>query len=189
MADNTEFPASSTLDSRGRTTIPASIRRALGWRPGDRLHWTVDPGGFVLVKLVRRRRLQRVGSSPVPHVGGINTTAELVRLGHLVSEAEFHKLMGWSSGQAVASALATRRVFAMELDSKRYFPSFFADPAYAREHLEAVAKQLGNLPGGAKFQFFVSRKGSLNGKTVLEALEAGKLELVLRLATAYSEQR
>lgn len=187
MVDNIGPSARSSLDSQGRTTIPAAIRRASGWRPGDRLHWSFDPGGFILVELVRREHSPRIDNSQLLRAK-ISSTAEMVRQGHLISAAEFQKLMGWSTRKAVSSSLASKRVFAIDLDSKRYFPSFFADPAYKRKHLEAVSKQLDDLPGGAKMQFFISRKGSLSGNTVLEALAAGQLELVLRIATAYAEK-
>jgi hypothetical protein len=58
----------------------------------------------------------------------------------------------------------------MTLDSEKFFPRFFADPRYKRKHLQGVSRQLGHLPGGAKYQFFVSRKGSLDSQTMLEAL-------------------
>lgn len=38
----------STLGSKGRTTIPRDVRRALGIRPGDRLEYEVADGGVSL---------------------------------------------------------------------------------------------------------------------------------------------
>lgn len=72
-------------------------------------------------------------------------------------------------------------------EEQRYFPAFLADALYNRRHLAAVSRQLGSLPGGAKLQFFGSRKGSLNGQTPLEALAAARLEMISRLAAAYAE--
>lgn len=117
----------------------------------------------------------------------LDTTEEMVRHGYLVSRAEFQKLMGWSSAQTVARALADHRVFALALDSEMFFPTFFGDAAFDRRHLAAVSKMLGDLPGGAKLQFFISRKGSLGGKIVLEALADGQLERVLCNAAAFAE--
>lgn len=117
----------------------------------------------------------------------IDTTENLIRQGHLVAPSEFQALMGWTSPQSASRALAAHRIFAMEIEGQRYFPTFFAHAIYNRRHLAAVTKQLGDLPGGAKLQFFGSRKGSLSGWTPLEALAAGRLKMVLQLASAYAE--
>lgn len=117
----------------------------------------------------------------------IDTTENMILQGHLVPRPEFQALMGWTSPRSLTSALAAHRIFAMDFGEYLYFPVFFADAMYNRRHLAAVTKQLGNLPGGAKLQFFGSRKGSLSGQTPLEALAAGRLEMVLRLAAAYAE--
>lgn len=69
----------------------------------------------------------------------------------------------------------------------RYFPAFYADPAYQCTHLEAVTKILGDLPSVSKLQFFLTRKGSLNGRTSREALAAGELTKVRHVAMAFAE--
>lgn len=117
----------------------------------------------------------------------LDTIENLIRQGHLVPLREFQALMGWTSSRSVARALLAHRIFAMDVEGQPHFPAFFADAIYSRRHLAAVTKQLGDLPGGAKLQFFGSRKGSLNGQTPLEALAAGQLETILRLAAAYAE--
>ncbi|GAB6064264.1 AbrB/MazE/SpoVT family DNA-binding domain-containing protein [Deferrisoma palaeochoriense] len=40
----------TTLDSRGRTTIPKRVRSALGLSPGDRIVWTLEPDGCARVR-------------------------------------------------------------------------------------------------------------------------------------------
>lgn len=60
---------------------------------------------------------------------------------------------------------------------------------YQRAQLEAVTKVLGDLPGGAKLQFFLTRKGSLGGATPLEALAQGKLQKVKDVAAAFADVR
>lgn len=117
----------------------------------------------------------------------IDSIDNLIRQGQLVPLGEFQALMGWTSSRSVARALAAHRIFAMDVEGQPYFPAFFADAIYSRRHLAAVTRQLGDLPAGAKLQFFGSRKGSLSGQTPLEALAAGRLEIVLRLAGAYAE--
>jgi hypothetical protein len=117
----------------------------------------------------------------------VDSTTNLIRKRHLVSASEFQALMGWTTPRSVSRALAAQRIFAMAREGQQYFPAFFGDPAHNRRHLSAVSRALGDLPGGAKFQFLVSRKGSLAGTTPLEALVAGRLRKVLDLAAAYAE--
>lgn len=117
----------------------------------------------------------------------VDSTTNLIRKRHLVSASEFQVLMGWTSPRSLARAVAARRIFAMTCEGQQYLPAFFSDPTYSRRQLSAVSRALGDLPGGAKFQFFVSRKGSLAGATPLEALSAGRLQKVLELAAAYVE--
>jgi AbrB family looped-hinge helix DNA binding protein len=40
----------STISSRGRTTVPARVRKALNAKPGTRLHWHVTPADDMLVR-------------------------------------------------------------------------------------------------------------------------------------------
>jgi bifunctional DNA-binding transcriptional regulator/antitoxin component of YhaV-PrlF toxin-antitoxin module len=42
--------SSSRLDHRGRTTIPAEVRRRARLQPGARINWTVTANGTVLVQ-------------------------------------------------------------------------------------------------------------------------------------------
>lgn len=179
----------SIVDSRGRFTLPQAVRLRLGLEPGSRLAFTLKGNGrFIVSVVLADKQTQRKGARGNGMARpAIDTTSELIGRGHLIPVAEFQRRMGWSTRSAVWKALASKRIFAMEFGCERYFPSFFCDRAYDRRYLEAVTKQLGNLPGGAKFQFFVARKGSFGGKTVLEAIAAGQLEKVLRLAVAHAE--
>ena len=40
----------ATLTSKGRTTIPKDIRRKLGLKPGDKLHFNLMPDGTISVR-------------------------------------------------------------------------------------------------------------------------------------------
>lgn len=134
------------------------------------------------------RKLPKVaksGSAAVPLK--LDTTAALIEQGHLVAPAEFQALMGWSTRQAVWKAVDSHRVFYLDFMAERYFPKFYADAAYGRKNLEAVTKVLGDLPGGAKLQFFVTRKGSLGGETPLQALAAGRVAKVKDIAASFAE--
>ena len=42
--------AVSTVMADGRVTIPAQVRDAAGWDPGDRIEWQSDASGSVLVR-------------------------------------------------------------------------------------------------------------------------------------------
>jgi hypothetical protein len=98
----------------------------------------------------------------------------------------FASQLDWTR-QALSKALKSNRVFFVDFKGDRYFPAFYADPTYRRSQLEAVTKVLGDLPGGAKLQFFLSRKGSLGGATPLEALAEGKLRKVKDIAAAFAD--
>jgi len=114
--------------------------------------------------------------------------ARMVRQGKLLASAEFIVQLGWSR-QALSKALGSNRVFYVDFKGERYFPAFYADSAYQRSQLEAATKMLGELPGGAKLQFFLNRRGSLGGATPLEALAKGKLQKVKDVAAAFADVR
>jgi AbrB family looped-hinge helix DNA binding protein len=62
---------SSTITSKGQITIPRTVRERLNWRTGDRLDFTVDASGRVIVELavadIRELRglLHQPGRKPV----------------------------------------------------------------------------------------------------------------------------
>lgn len=117
----------------------------------------------------------------------LDTTEAMVNKRQLVTPVEFQELMGWTTRQAVWKAAKSHRVFYLLYKAERYFPSFYGDPAFDRKHLEAVTKVLGDLPGGSKLQFFLTRKGSLGGDTPLQALAAGRVAKVKDVAAAFAE--
>jgi len=117
----------------------------------------------------------------------LDTTATMIERGQLVTPLEFQRLMGWATRQAVWKAVDSHRVFYLDHKAERYFPTFYSDPAYDRKQLEAVTQILGELPGGSKLQFFLTRKGSLGGNTPLHALAAGRVAKVKDVAAAFAE--
>lgn len=117
----------------------------------------------------------------------LDTTEAMVNKGQLVPPSQFKDLMGWAGRQAVWKAAESHRVFYLTYKAERYFPAFYCDPTYDRRHLEAVTKVLGDLPGGSKLQFFLTRKGSLGGDTPLQALAAGRVAKVKDVAAAFAE--
>lgn len=117
----------------------------------------------------------------------LDTTEAMINKRQLLTPVEFQNLMGWASRQAVWKAAHANRVFYLTYKAERYFPAFYGDPSYDRKHLEGVTKLLGDLPGGSKLQFFLTRKGSLGGSTPLEALAAGRVAKVRDVAAAFAE--
>lgn len=111
----------------------------------------------------------------------------LVKTGQLVSATAFAEGLHVTR-QALSKALAAKRVFYVEVQGARMFPSFFLDPSCERRHLELVSKALGELPGATKLQFFATGKASLSGKTPLQALADGKLADVRRAAAGFAER-
>jgi bifunctional DNA-binding transcriptional regulator/antitoxin component of YhaV-PrlF toxin-antitoxin module len=56
----------STLTSKGQTTVPHTIRVALGARPGARLVWHLLPDGRISVRLKSRSVLDLGGALRQP---------------------------------------------------------------------------------------------------------------------------
>ncbi len=60
----------STITSKGQITIPRTVRERLNWKTGDRLDFTIDTSGRVIVELatgdIRELRglLHRPGRKP-----------------------------------------------------------------------------------------------------------------------------
>ena len=65
----------STITSRGRTTVPRAVRKALGLRAGDRIRYTIEEG-LVCIRPVRPiHRLRGI----VKHEGPAVTLGEMDR--------------------------------------------------------------------------------------------------------------
>jgi hypothetical protein len=107
--------------------------------------------------------------------------------GRLLHSAAMREKLGITR-QALSAALRAQRIFALHGASGDYlYPAFFADPALDRAVLEKVCRALGNLPGGAKWEFFTQPRQSLGRKTPLQALAKGKVDAVLVAAAAFAE--
>lgn len=73
-----KFMAESRLTTRGRTTVPADLRKALAVKPGTRLVWHVMPDGRVLVRAKSKSFLELAGAVVSP-VQGVTIEAPLRR--------------------------------------------------------------------------------------------------------------
>lgn len=94
--------------------------------------------------------------------------------------------------EAISEGVLAGRIFCVELDGVRAYPSFYLDSRYDRKQLEAVTKLLGDLSGASKLQFFSTPKGSLSLpdrlRTPLQAIEDGDIELVKRSALGFLQR-
>lgn len=92
--------------------------------------------------------------------------------------------------QSLSAALKKKRMFAIKGPSgDYYYPAFFAeDKKYDRPVLERVCMALGELPAGSKWDFFITQRISLGGKSPLEALAKGKVDAVMNAAKALVEE-
>ena len=53
--------AAATLSSKGQTTIPKEIRDSLDMKPGDRMTFTLMPGGTVVMRVKSRSIVELAG--------------------------------------------------------------------------------------------------------------------------------
>jgi hypothetical protein len=90
--------------------------------------------------------------------------------------------------QELGAALQAQRIFAVEMDGQLFVPDFFLDNRNDPRQLESICRVLGGLPGGSKLQFFTTPKGSLGGRTPLDALRNGELALVHCAAEGFVER-
>lgn len=110
---------------------------------------------------------------------------DLIARGDLLAVEAFQRATGMSS-DALNESERVGRLFSIPgPDGTAFYPAFYAAPHNAREQIERVTQQLADLPPTVKYHFFVSRAFSLSGVTPLEALQAGRLDDVLRAATEY----
>ena len=108
--------------------------------------------------------------------------------GRLLPAAEFQQALAVTK-QAVSNAVLQHRMFYLTGPSGEHlYPTFFTEDRYHRKDLYKVSKRLGNMPGGNKWQFFTKGKGSLEGKTPLDALAEGRLDDVLIAAAGFAER-
>jgi len=121
-----------------------------------------------------------------PTVHGSPALLKSIKMQGLLNPSDFTKRLNWTR-QALSKALRANRVFFVEARGDRYFPAFFTDPRHERRHLEAVSRVLGDVPGGGKWLFFTTPKGSLSGLTPLQALDKGQLVAVKAAAERFTQ--
>jgi hypothetical protein len=121
-----------------------------------------------------------------PTVHGSPALLKSIKMQELLDAGNFTKRLNWTR-QALSKALRANRVFFLEVRGGRYFPAFFTDPRHERRHLESVSRMLGDVPGGGKWLFFTTPKGSLSGLTPIQALDKGLLVAVKAAAERFTQ--
>jgi hypothetical protein len=90
--------------------------------------------------------------------------------------------------QALAPAAERGDVFAVKVGNRLYYPQAFLN--MEREAVATVCRALGNLGSSEKLMFWLREHGTLAGKSVAAALEAGvSVAKVERLAAAWARER
>jgi hypothetical protein len=114
---------------------------------------------------------------------------QLVLKGVLLNAAQFCLQRGISPPQ-LAQLERQRTFFAVTVNRKRYFPAVLADRSIDRRRLEKLMRRLTpHVPAMVRFDLLASRRGSLGGKTVLQAMRRGKrYRMALRLADSLANE-
>ncbi|CAG2262642.1 hypothetical protein GJG85_04135 [Burkholderia sp. MS389] len=111
----------------------------------------------------------------------------LVADGKLLPAAQTWAGLGMTR-QALSKAVASGRIFTVDVGAAQYYPAFYLAGDIDRKTLGRVTQCLGGLPGWSKWQFFTTPKASLGNVTPLVALSRGKVGEVERAATAFAER-
>ncbi|KWZ36986.1 hypothetical protein WS64_02360 [Burkholderia anthina] len=111
----------------------------------------------------------------------------LVADGKLLPAAQTWAGLGMTR-QALSKAVASGRIFTVDVGAAQYYPGFYLAGDIDRKTLGRVTQCLGDLPGWSKWQFFTTPKASLGNVTPLVALSRGKVDEVERAATAFAER-
>jgi hypothetical protein len=111
----------------------------------------------------------------------------LVHEGQLLEPSQLRDALQMTR-QAISAGTRVNRLFSVEVDGRPYYPTFFTDGTLDRNVLERISRALGRLPGWTKWNFFVSRRGSLGDMSPLDALAKGKIEQVEKVARAFYEE-
>ncbi|MBP0717804.1 hypothetical protein ABXK61_31515 [Burkholderia sola] len=111
----------------------------------------------------------------------------LVADGKLLPAAQTWAGLGMTR-QALSKAVASGRIFAVDVGAAQCYPAFYLTADIDRKTLGRVTQCLGSLPRWSKWQFFTTPKASLGNVTPLVALSRGKVDEVERAATAFAER-
>lgn len=89
--------------------------------------------------------------------------------------------------QALGPAADRGEIFAVKVGNRLYYPQAFL--GIDREAVAVICRALGDLGASEKLMFWLREHGSLAGKSVAAALEAGTaLAMVERMAAAWARE-
>lgn len=78
------------LQARGQVTIPARIRRAFGWRPGDAITFTARPDGVLELRVLKTHSISEL----VEKYSQAGTAPDIRALRQKVGDIIFHERVG-----------------------------------------------------------------------------------------------
>jgi hypothetical protein len=108
--------------------------------------------------------------------------------GELLDSAALCKRLGITR-RSLSNAVRKQFIFGLEgAGGATWYPSFFVTSSVSQRKLAQVSVALGDLPGDAKWHFFITPKYSLDGCTPLAALDRGEVSRVLSAAVGYKER-
>ncbi|WP_018077080.1 hypothetical protein [Thiobacillus denitrificans] len=118
----------------------------------------------------------------------IKARLELVRQKEILPAREFSEALGISLG-ALNREVKAYRLFAMELAGETYYPAFYLHRPPDRMKIKRACKALGDLDGWEKWRFFTTPKGSVAGRTPIQALEGDEaLQAAIASAVGFAER-
>jgi hypothetical protein len=136
-----------------------------------------------------RAKLNRTNEWQVAGLCAKRVYMTFLRKGMLLTATQFCRRRGVSSAQLV---LAQRRgiVFSLCVHRKRYYPASLADRSVDRYRLDKLMRRLTtHVPPAARFDFLITRRGSLGDKIPLQALRRGKrYRVALRVADSLASE-
>ncbi|MBJ7313718.1 hypothetical protein ACFOLJ_15235 [Rugamonas sp. CCM 8940] len=120
----------------------------------------------------------------------LNSQSLLSRLKHLndgllLTSSDICQRLAFSR-QALSKAVKEFRIFSVVGPSNaQLYPAFFASEKPERRELERVSQALGDMPGPSKWEFFITPKTSLGGRSPVVAIAEGDLQRVLAAASGF----
>jgi hypothetical protein len=121
-------------------------------------------------------RLETEGSGPLSmddvRADALNNRRAMLMTGELLRESVFRKRLGLTSEQ-LAALLDRERVFALDVDGERAFPSILCDPELNLKRLWKLARILAPASATARLDFLTSKSGALGNRRPVQMLESG----------------
>lgn len=167
-----EAPDLERLVSEGRSNLERILRAVEELKPVQKSVKDLSPRNEIL-ELAKKQAQE--------------FKAKLIEKKLVASSGEICDALGFTR-QSLNKAVQENRMFYLQQGHRHYYPVFYADNRLSRPVLEDITRALGDIDGAQKWQFFTRPKGSLSGKTPLEALQAGMVDKVLIAASGFVER-